>query len=73
MEATNNNARKYTRGRPPSRDWESLKPEIEMLLRAGYGHMALGKHYDMSVAGMRLVLKRLGLRTVWQGAQDGQS
>ena len=62
----------YTRGRPPSRDWEGERFTIALLLKAGYGFLALAKFYDMSPAGMRLVLRRLGLRTIWQEAQDGQ-
>ena len=73
MEATNNIKPRYTRGRPPSRDWEATKPEIELLIKAGYGCEALGKYYGLSDSGVRLVLKRLGLKTIWQEARDGQS
>ena len=73
MEATNTVKPKYTRGRPPSRDWEATKPEIELLIKAGYGCLALGKYYGLSNAGMRRVLRRLGLKTIWQEAHDGQS
>lgn len=73
METTDNIVSRYKRGRPPVRDWEAAKPEIELLLKAGYGVQALGRHYGISPAGARLVLKRLGLRTLWQDAQHGQS
>jgi hypothetical protein len=50
-------------GRPESRDWAALKPEIERHLEAGDGFLKLAKRYGVSAAGMRGVLARLGLGT----------
>ena len=73
MEATNTIKPSYTRGRPPSRDWEAERPTIALLLRSGSGVHAIAKHYELSISGARVLLKRLGLKTIWQEAQDGQS
>jgi hypothetical protein len=58
--------RSYNGGRPPSRDWQAEQPEIERLLKLGYGCYRLGKQYRLTPRGMRLVLRRLGLRTLYQ-------
>lgn len=50
-------------GRPPIRNWQALQPEIERHLEAGEGFLRLAKRYGVSPAGMRGILKRLGLVT----------
>ena len=72
MEAANNLGVKRSRGRPPSKNWEAERPIIEMLIRAGMGIPAIAKHYEISISGARVVLKRLGLQTLWQ-EQDSAS
>jgi hypothetical protein len=53
----------YTAGRPCLRDWNALKPEIEERIAHGDGLLKLGKHYGLTPAGVRQMLRRLGLRT----------
>jgi hypothetical protein len=60
-------------GRPPTHDWHGIKPEIETLIDAGYGLLRLSKHYKVSVSGMRCILRRLNLRTQYQGPPREQS
>ncbi len=54
------------KGRPPSRNWDEIKGEIELLIRAGYGVPALSRHYDASHGSIVHQLKRMGLTTKWQ-------
>jgi hypothetical protein len=80
VESTDNNNASVTSvmppkrkvGRPPSRNWDALKPELELLIRAGYGLRALARHYGASTCSVNYQLKRMGLSTVWQESEHGQ-
>jgi hypothetical protein len=54
------------RGRPFKKDWLSLRSSIEKLIAEGAGLPTLARHFSMSRAGIRRVLARLGLRTLYQ-------
>lgn len=58
----------YVGGRPPKHDWRSAQDEIQTLIDEGYGLLRLSKRYKVSISGMRLVLRRLGLRTRYQAS-----
>ena len=51
-------------GRPPKHNWVSERHEIERLIQQGWGLNRLGKRFGVTDTGMKLVLKRLGLRTL---------
>src|SRR6202158_6298110 len=52
--------------RPEKRNWTELRPEIERLIsNHGWGVPRLASRFGVSNPGMRLILKRLGLRTIW--------
>ena len=51
-------------GRPAKRNWVSERYEIERLIQQGWGLNRLGKRFGVTDTGMKLVLKRLGLRTL---------
>jgi len=51
-------------GRPAKHNWVSNRDEIERLIQQGWGLNRLGKKFGVTDTGMKLVLKRLGLRTL---------
>lgn len=54
----------FDRGRPPSRDWLTLKGDITDKLVEGWGYQRLARVYGLSTSGMRSVIKKLGLATI---------
>ncbi len=56
----------YKHGRPFKRDWSSLSSQIGELIEQGNTVERIAQHFTMSHAGMTLVLRRLGLRTLGQ-------
>ena len=58
-----------TRGRPQSLPWADYRDQIARQIAGGWGLRKLADHYGMSVSGMRLILGRLGLRTLKQEAE----
>jgi hypothetical protein len=64
---TNTTTKQRNRGgRPPLKNWQAERDSIQLLLNVGYGVVEVAKHYHMSVAGARVVMRRLGLKTLWQ-------
>jgi hypothetical protein len=57
-------------GRPCIRNWSEEAETIRLLIRSGYGLLPLAGYYGISGPGMRKVLARLGIRTVYQAAKE---
>jgi hypothetical protein len=53
-------------GRPPTKDWEAEKATLQRLIAMEWGCPRLGRHYGLTPRGIKLVLQRLGLRTIPQ-------
>ena len=62
------NTEKRRPGRPCIRNWAAERDTIELLIRSGYGVLALARHYGISKPGMLKVLQRLGIVTLYQAA-----
>jgi len=53
-------------GRPPLRDWQSERQQIEQFIAKGWGISKIARFYDMSAGGARKVCQRLSLKTRYQ-------
>jgi AraC-like DNA-binding protein len=53
-------------GRPPALPWNGLRDQIAEHIARGYGVKQLARHYGVTPGGMRRVLRRLKLQTLWQ-------